>query len=177
MMWLTILACIPLFLLLLMVIAGRFLAADQVVSRRVSLRVPAEEAFDALTDVRAMNEWRTDLRRVLRAKGRGQLPAWQEVGRFTKRAVEVTTLRPPFRMNADIVNGVVPMTGTLQVHVKPAGGGCTVTFTEEVTIPNPLFRFAARYLVGLHAPLDTRLVALGQHFRERVRPEDGPAGG
>ncbi len=173
MFWLTIVACIPLVLLLAVIIIGRFLPRKHSVTRRAQYRASAERIWEAMTDHRQMNEWRTDISRVLRAKGKGDLPAWQEVGRFTKRAVNVTTSRPPYRLNADIVNGVVPMRGTMRFHVKPSGGGTMLTITEEAEIPSPLFRFAARYIIGLHAPLDLRLQALGRYFRERVRPEDG----
>lgn len=173
MLWLTVVACIPLLILLVIVIIGRFLPRKHVVTRRANYRVPAERVWDALTNHREMNVWRTDLRRVLRARGKGDLAAWQEVGRFTKREVTVTTSRPPFRLSANIINGVVPMKGVLKMHIKPAGAGSMLTITEEAEIPSPLFRFAARYIVGLHAPLDIRLQALGRHFRERVQPEDG----
>lgn len=173
MLWLTVVACIPLLILLVMVVVGRFLARKHLVTRRATYRVPAERVWDCLTDHREMNVWRTDLRRVLRARGKNDLAAWQEVGRFTKREIRVTTSRPPFRLNADFVNGVVPMRGVIRMHLKPMGAGSMLTITEEAEIPSPLFRFIARYIIGLHAPLDIRLQALGRHFRERVQPEDG----
>ncbi len=173
MFWLTIVACIPLVLMLVVMVVGRFLPRKHVVTRRATYRVSPDLIWEAMTDHRQMNKWRSDISRVLRAKGKDNLPAWQEVGRFTKRAVNVTTSRPPYRLNAEIINGVVPMRGQMRFHVKPSGGGSMLTITEEAEIPSPIFRFAARYLIGLHSPLDIRLQALGRHFRERVRPEDG----
>jgi|ETNmetMinimDraft_26_1059896.scaffolds.fasta_scaffold71068_2 hypothetical protein len=173
MFWLTFIACIPLVVLLAVMVIGRFLPRKHIVTRRGQYRASPEALWEAMTDHREMNQWRSDISRVLRAKGKGDLPAWQEVGRFTKRAVKVTTSRPPYRLNAEIINGVVPMRGHMRFHIKPSGGGALLTITEEAEIPSPLFRFAARYLIGLHSPLDLRLVALGRHFRERVRPEDG----
>lgn len=173
MLWLTVVACIPLLILAAIVVAGRFLPRKHKVTRRAMYRTPAERVWEAMTDHREMNQWRTDIRRVLRARGKGQLSAWQEVGRFTKREVTVITSRPPFRLNAEILNGVVPMRGVMRVHIKPAGAGCLVTVTEEAEIPSPLFRFIARYFIGLHSPIDIRLQTLGRYFRERVQPEDG----
>jgi hypothetical protein len=75
--------------------------------------------------------------------------------------------RPPTLLKRVIADKNLPFGGTWTWRVQPQSDGCLVTITEDGEIYNPLFRFAARFLIGYTGTIDRYLATLAQVAESR----------
>ncbi len=104
------------------------------------LACPVERVWETVTDLTRQG-WRSDVERV-EITGEGTFAEYAVGGCATD--FTVTRREPPRRWAFDLENGNIRGSWSGEFH--PAAGGCTVTFTEDVT-PKKAWM---RPLVGLY---------------------------
>jgi uncharacterized protein YndB with AHSA1/START domain len=153
-------------LVVVVVAVGYLLPEEHVASVTAEIGRPPEEVWAVLTDFAAHPAWREDLKQVERLPERAGLAVWREESGFGPLAYEVDELEPPRRFVTRIADPDLPFSGTWTYEIVPAGGGCRVTITERGRIPNPLFRFVSRFVMGHTATMEQYLGFLERHFGE-----------
>ncbi len=61
---------------------------------------------------------------------------------------------PPHRLRTTVVDLSLPFGGDWTYELEPAGAGTRLTIVERSSIPNPLIRFVARYVLPRERALD-----------------------
>lgn len=86
--------------------------------------------------------------------------------------LEIAESQPPARLVTRIASPPgAAFGGTWTYEVRAADGGSRLTITEDGWVANPLFRFMAHTIFGVHGTMDGYLKALGTRFGETVEPE------
>jgi len=156
--------------LMAIVAIGALLPKAHVARRKATLRQPPEAVWQAITNVDAFPQWRSEVKRVERADHDGRV-AWREIGTNGTITFEVVEAQPPARLVTRIADAKLPFGGTWTYELAPAAGGTTLTITENGEVYNPLFRFVSRFIMGHHATMNAYLRALGRKFGETTQPQ------
>lgn len=138
--------------------------------------IPAEtqQVWDAVRDPGVQATWRSDLDSAERMMDREGHESWLQHGDRGDWPVELIESDPPHRLVTQTTAPDEGYGGTWTFELESLEGGATrVTLRESGFIEQPLFRFLARFVVGLHAPHETWLRDLGQHFGASVNPRRG----
>lgn len=107
----------------------------------VRLDCPAEQVWETVTDL-SRQGWRSDVERV-EITGEASFVEYGKGGFAT--AFTVTEREPPRRWAFDLENENIQ--GRWTGDFTDAAGGCTVTFTEEITVKKAWMRaFAGLYV-------------------------------
>nr|WP_326171556.1 SRPBCC family protein [uncultured Oscillibacter sp.] len=105
------------------------------------LACPVERVWETVTDL-SRQDWRSDVARVETA---GEMAFVEYTGDGFATTFTVTRLEPPHYWAFDLENKNIK--GRWTGEFLPTAGGCTVTFTEDVTPKRAWMRpFAAVYL-------------------------------
>ena len=151
--------------------AGAALPRAHVASRAITVPVPPERVWEALTDVAAFPRWRGDVTAVELLPARDGRPAWRESSRHGRITFELVSAERPRRLTTVIADRDLPFGGSWDYALARQGSGTRVVVTERGEVHNPLFRFLSRYVFGHTATIDAYLTALGRHFGAEVTPE------
>jgi uncharacterized protein YndB with AHSA1/START domain len=143
----------------LIAIVGWSLPVAHVATRQAALAAPPDVVWKIVTDVDAFPSWRTDVKSVDRVPATAAL-TWIEHGRSGSLKLTVEASEPPRRLVTRIADPSLPFGGTWTYELVPAGGGTTLTVTENGEIYNPIFRAMARFVFGYEATLASYLEAL-----------------
>lgn len=170
MKWLLIIVGALIGLLALVWIIGAMLPKGHVATRMARYQQPPEAIWEAITNVEAMPQWRTDLKAVKRLPDRNGMPAWVETSGFGDMPLEVTEWQPPGRMVTRIADPKLPFGGTWTFEITPVEGGATLRLTEAGEIDPALFRFMSRFIFGYTSTMEMYLKHLGRRFGEDVTP-------
>jgi len=104
----------------------------------VTIDVPVDVVFDALTDWSAQGQWMVGTRVEVRAgDGRSvgsELAAWTGIGVGFWDTMVITRWDPPYRIDVLHAGSVVRGTGTREVMAVP-GGRSRVVWSEDVELP------------------------------------------
>jgi hypothetical protein len=95
---------------------------------------------------------------------------WNQVSRQGSWPLEIVEQTPPTRLVAVVADSSQGFGGRWTYTLAPEGAGTRVTIAEDGFVDPPMFRFVARYMIGLTRTLDTYLKGLGRHFGETVTP-------
>jgi uncharacterized protein YndB with AHSA1/START domain len=150
---------------------GTTLPREHHASSRVTIAAPPESVYNVMRDQGALAGWWSEVDTIFALPGTDGWERWREKMGGAEFTVMVTEEEPGVRFvtTIDTVGGV-DFGGTwLHETTLAAGGGTTVTVTENGWIGNPFFRVGMR-LMGDHSTLDSYLVALGARFGARVTP-------
>ncbi len=166
MKWILIALAVLAALIAAVVVIGLLIPKSHTARRRVEYGQAPEKVWEVISDFERHAKWRDGIRRVERLADRNGHAVWCEVrGRGDRLTMEVVEFDPPRRMVTKVVDNR-NFGGTWTWQVEPTGGGCALTITEEGEIYNPVFRFAARFILGYHATMDGVHRALRARFGE-----------
>jgi Polyketide cyclase / dehydrase and lipid transport len=149
-------------------IAGSLLPREHVATSRVTLSQPPDTVWAVVRDLGALKGTWSDLAEARRFVDSAGREVWDErVSGFEMRLI-VEESTPPSRLVTRIDSAPDAVFGGRWVYeITPAGGGTTVSVTEDGWVGNPLFRLMSK-LGGQHKSLDGYLTALAKHFGETV---------
>lgn len=163
-------ACVALTIAAIAVLGAR-LPRGHVAVRSARYRQPVLAVWDAVADPLASASWRTDLRAVERLPDRDGRLVWREVARKgDSLTLELVNDEPPVRRVVRIADPDLPFGGTWTYGLASEGDGTRLTVTEDGEVPNPIFRFLARYVFGHGGTMESYLKLLGARFGEDVTP-------
>ena len=158
-------------LIIIVVIAGAMLPVTHSATRSVVLAKPPQDVWFAITDYPTHPSWRTSVKRIERQPDQNGHSVWlEDYGDFTL-SFETMVNQPPFRLVRRIVSNTAPFMGQWEYQLSPEPSGTRVVIVETGQVPNPIFRFVSRFIIGHHASLDEYLIALGRKFGENVTPQ------
>lgn len=143
---------------------GAALPRRHVVTRRIRLRRARDDVWRRVADLEAQPAWRSDLSAVTRLSDRNGHAVWREEGR-NSLTLETVAEEPPVRLVRRIVSEG-PFGGEWTIALAEDGDGTLVSVTEDGEVSPPLFRFAARFLIGHTRTLDGYLRMLARSFGE-----------
>jgi len=118
-------------------------------TRTLRTNQSAETVWRAITDYQNQPRWRGDLQQIVRLADRNGHEVWREVYEDgTAITLETTEAAGPRRLVRVINDEGGPFSGRWEYDIKEDGTGSLLTITEHGEVPNPFFRFVARYLLG-----------------------------
>ncbi|MEZ4416190.1 MAG: SRPBCC family protein [Gemmatimonadota bacterium] len=162
-------------LTLLVALIGFSLPQDHVAQSRARLSQPPDSVWALVRDMATYPSWWSQLSSSEREVGASGETWIQEGPRVGRLPIHIESEEPPHRLVTRIGEGL-PFGGRWTYEISPAGGGATLTVTEDGEIYNPIYRFVSRFLMGYHGTMDSYLVDLGRLFGEEVTPEHVPSG-
>lgn len=148
---------------------GWMLPREHTAAVRVTLDVPPDSVYTAISDVARSADWREDVSRV-DIVGEDPL-TWRETASWGRLTFVRDVAESPRRLVHRIEDTGEPFGGTWTYELSPEGGGTSVRITEEGWVSNPLFRFMSRFVFGHHSTLEAYGRDLGRRFGQEVEPE------
>ena len=120
-----------------------------VASRTLITRQSPEVVWQAITDYEGQVSWRGELKEVVRLPDREGREVWREVyERGTPVTLATVETVAPRRLVRAIADEDGPFTGRWEYDIRADGAGTKLTITEYGEVPNPIFRFASRFVLG-----------------------------
>ena len=160
-----VVAALILALVLTVLVIGWLLPAEHVASGGVTLNVPPDRVFAAISEVGRYPAWRPSVSRV---DVLGTEPLrWREHENGDAITFEIVDSRAPRLMKVRIADPDLPFGGTWTYRLTPAGTGTRLEVTEEGVVYNVLFRFVSRFVFGHTATIDRYLADLQASFVRR----------
>jgi uncharacterized protein YndB with AHSA1/START domain len=154
---------------LLAVIAalGSLLPQEHVARRTLEIKQPPEAVWRVITDYASQPAWFPEVEDVERRLDERGREVWQMTFRRGGRArLETLEAVPPRRLVGQMADEGAAFSGRWEYEITPAAHGSQLTITEYGRIPNPLFRFLARFVIGHAATIESYLQALAHKFGE-----------
>ena len=154
-------------LVAIVTIIGLCLPKEHIASRAMRLGQPPERVWQVITDYGSQPAWRRDLKGIERLPDREGRAVWQEIYKDGQRlTLEAAEAVPPRRLVTRIADVGGPFSGRWEFEIAPAGDGSQISITERGQLPNPLFRFISRFIIGQATFIDLYLQALAGKFGE-----------
>ena len=144
------------------VLTGALLPREHQARRTGRFRRPPKAVWDAIHDVDAYPEWRSDVEKVDRLPNSGGRPRWREHSRGQQISYEIFDAKPNSKLVTRIIDEKLPFGGRWTFVLEPTSDGCTLTIVEDGEVKNPLFRFMSRFVYGHSATIDAYFEALGK---------------
>ncbi|MGH9346875.1 MAG: SRPBCC family protein [Vicinamibacterales bacterium] len=158
---------------LVVVLAGAMLPRAHTTSRVIHIDRAPEEVWEVITDFSNNPSWREDIKAVERMPNRDGREVWREVSTGGDVIPYETVLaEPPRRLVRRIADPSLPFSGSWTIDVSPRGTGSAVRITEQGEVPNPVFRFVSRVLIGHSSYIDKYLTSLARRFNQDAEPTD-----
>jgi uncharacterized protein YndB with AHSA1/START domain len=158
-----VVAALVLAVVLAVAVIGSLLPAEHVASGQVTLDVPPDRVFQAISEVNRYPVWRSSVSRV-EVLATDPL-RWREHENGDAITFEVVDNRAPQLMKVRIADPDLPFGGTWTYTLTPAGTGTRLQVTEEGVVHNVLFRFVSRFVIGHTATIDRYLADLEAFVR------------
>lgn len=147
-------------------IIGTRLSAEHVASGSLDVAAPVDSVWALISDFQRQPAWREGLREVRPMPARAGIDVWQEVYTDGETLILETTERvPPTRLVRTIADPEAMFSGRWEYDLTPSGAGTRLAITERGRVPNPFFRFVARYLIGHTAQVDAFLRDLDKRVK------------
>jgi uncharacterized protein YndB with AHSA1/START domain len=114
------------------------------------------ELFARLTDVRGYPRWRTGVSSVEVVRGPDTATGLRFREHSSDGAIlfEVIERQPPTRLVTRIADRSLPFGGSWTFQLSATTGGTDLSIIENGEIYNPVFRFAARFVLGHTATVE-----------------------
>ena len=170
---LLVLVALILATILIVVAIGAFLPTQHISSRAARFHQSPDAMWAVITDYAKFPAWRKDVTRVQLLPPVNGKPAWREFGRHGGGIpYQVMVMVPPRALVVRITDPKLPFGGTWTYETSTlADGSSLLRITEAGEIYNPIYRFAARYVLGYSRTEEQYLQALGAKFGESVTIE------
>ena len=158
-MALIVIAAVLVVLIAGVLIAGLLLPRTTKASRSVLLPVPPDQAFAKVTDVAGQASWRSDIGSIdMAPDGKSWVETTRDGDRITFR-LEDSVLNERYAISYASARG---FSGNWTGHFAPEGAGTRLEVTEQVTIPNPVFRVIGRIVAPPGSHTDLHLADLAK---------------
>ena len=133
---------------------GWILPKAHTASRTAQYAAAPEAVFAAISDVGQYASWRSDVTSVdLLPSDEGKV--FRETGSDGQVTYRIEILEPPTRMVSRIADPSLPFGGSWTFEVAAAaGGGSSLTITEDGEVYNPIFRFISRFFMSPTAAIE-----------------------
>ena len=137
-------------LLFIVTAVGLSIPRSHVASRTLKTKAAPESVWQAITDYKSQAAWRKDLKTIERLPDRDGHEVWQEIdARGNRLTLETTESLAPRRLVRTVADEGGMFSGRWEYEIKTNdAGGASLTITEYGEVPNPLFRFMSRFLLG-----------------------------
>jgi hypothetical protein len=154
-------------LLLVVIVGGLLLPEEHHASRTLVTKQPPQAIWDAINDHANEPKWRSDIESVTSQGERNGKPVWEEKYKDGNTLQLMTTeSRNSTRMVREIAEEG-PFSGRWEIDIQPTQAGSNVTITEVGKVPNPIFRFVSKYVIGHTTQMEKYLTSLGGKFGEQ----------
>ncbi|MEO8435864.1 MAG: SRPBCC family protein [Pyrinomonadaceae bacterium] len=164
--WLIRVALILLLLIVGVVAVGFMIPADHRVSRMLQTKQSPQTIWDVINDHDNEPKWRHDVASVQSLGERNGKPVWKESYKDGNTLELATTeSKPPTRMVREIAEQG-PFSGRWEIDIQPNGTGSSVRVTEVGKIPNPVFRFVSKFVIGQTTQMERYLTSLAGKYGE-----------
>jgi Polyketide cyclase / dehydrase and lipid transport len=170
---LLVLVALILGTVLVVVAIGAFLPTQHISSRAARFHQSPDAIWAVITDYPKFPSWRKDVTRVQLLPPVNGKPAWREFdGHGGGIPYQVMVMVPPRALVVRIADPKLPFGGTWTYEISTLPDGSSLLrITEAGEIYNPIYRFAARYVLGYSRTQDQYLQALGAKFGENLTIE------
>jgi uncharacterized protein YndB with AHSA1/START domain len=136
-------------LLFIVTAVGLSIPRRHVATRTLRTRQPPEVVWRAITDFEGQPLWRKDVKAVERLPDHEGREVWRELyNEGSPITLETIERVEPRRLVRNIADEGSPFSGRWEYDIKPDGTGSRLVITERGEVPNPLFRFISRFLIG-----------------------------
>ena len=154
-------------LILVVLVTGLMLPEEHRASRTLVTRQSPQAIWETINDHASEPRWRSDVASVTPLGERSGKPVLQENYKDGNTVALMTTeSTPPTRMVREIAEEG-PFSGRWEIDIKPAEAGSNVTITEIGKVPNPIFRFVSKYVIGHTTQMEKYLTSLAGKFGEQ----------
>jgi len=160
-------------IVLVVVTIGAFLPQQHISTCAARFQQPPTAIWQAITEYEKFPAWRKDVLRVETLPEVDGKPVWRELDRHGGSIpFRVMVMVPPRVLVTRIADPKLPFGGTWTYEISSqADGGSLLRITEDGEIYNPIFRFAARFVIGYSRTQEQYLQALGTKFGQSVTIE------
>jgi hypothetical protein len=163
---------VALFALLILVgvTIGAFLPQQHVSTCAARFRQPPDALWQVITDYAKFPAWRKDVTRVEMLPPVDGKPSWREFDNHGGSIpYQVMVMVPPRALVVRIADPKLPFGGTWTYEISAVKDGSSLLrITEAGEIYNPIFRVAARFVLGYSRTQQEYLQALGAKFGQDV---------
>ena len=168
-----VLVALLVLIVLVVVAIGAFLPQQHISTCAARFHQPPNAIWQAITDYEKFPAWRKDVLRVEALPEVNGKPAWREFDRDGGSIpFQVMVMVPPRVLVTRIADPKLPFGGTWTYEISSqADGSSLLRITEDGEIYNPIFRFAARFVLGYTRTQKEYLQALGAKFGQSVTIE------
>jgi len=168
-----VLVALLVVIILVVVAIGAFLPQQHVSTCAAQFHEAPDAIWQAITEYAKYPAWRKDVTRVEVLPPVNGKPSWREFDNHGGSIpYEVMVMVPPRALVVRIADAKLPFGGTWTYEISSMkDGGSLVRITEAGEIYNPIFRVAARYVLGYSRTQEEYLQALGAKFGQSVTIE------
>jgi len=168
-----VLVALLVVIILVVVAIGAFLPQQHVSTCAAQFHEAPDAIWQAITEYAKYPAWRKDVTRVEMLPPVNGKPSWREFDNHGGSIpYEVMVMVPPRALVVRIADPKLPFGGTWTYEISTMkDGGSLVRITEAGEIYNPIFRVAARYVLGYSRTQEEYLHALGAKFGQSVTIE------
>lgn len=168
MRWVIIVLAVLIFFLVAVALAGAMLPEQHSVTRTITLKQQPEALWQAITDHAKEPEWRHDVVRVTKLADRnGHELVEEKYKNGDSMKIATVESQSPTRLVRDVVDNSV-FTGRWTCTLSPAPEGTSITINETGSVPNPVFRFVSKFVIGHTTTIDRYLTNLSGKFGEKA---------
>ncbi len=149
-----------------MLLGGLMLPSRQSTTRVMLVRAPADAVWSLVADPAGYHTWRDSVSSV-DIEGRAPL-RWREYGDDGSMAFEADDVRAPSLFAAHSLDEDTARRTERLVELADVEGGTRVSYTEHVSISNPVARFVMRYVIRTGGATQRLLTELGAALGEEA---------
>ncbi|HXN27502.1 MAG TPA: SRPBCC family protein [Candidatus Acidoferrales bacterium] len=163
-----VLVALLVLIILAVVAIGAFLPQQHISTRAAQFHQPPDAIWQAITEYAKFPVWRKDVTRVEMLPPVNAKPSWREFDNHGGSIpYEVMVMVPPRVLVVRIADPKLPFGGTWTYEISSLKDGSSLLrITEAGEIYNPIFRVAARFVLGYSRTQEQYLQALGAKFGE-----------
>lgn len=149
-----------------MLLGGLMLPRRQSTTRTMLVRAQPDAVWSLVADPAGYPAWRDSVSSV-DVEGRAPL-RWQEYGDDGSVAFEANVVRAPTLFAVHSLDDDIANRTERIIELTDADGGTSVSYTENVTVNNPVARFMMRYIIKRNGAAERLLTELGAALDEVV---------